>query len=274
MHRYKLAAASALTALSLVALTGCPTPTDTGDIDLARFNAPNDATASRIRGDEALVYVVQDDLNRQYDFFLAEVDQQRGDHELIASIPASNFGFAATDTLVAPTTISFSDNMDRGVIGFENRGSYLFEATGASTSQRFNTFTVTPLTAFGGTVFNPTINPFGTRIAFQTPLGQVGVSRFDATRNQFIDEGLLGPGLEPVFDPTGRLGFADPDRRRFTVADFGLSTVNRFTINDGIDPFSFNTPFQRFEAGFTPVGINRVGTFTTTAPLTFGSLQP
>ncbi len=247
----------------LVGLTGC---VDLGaDVPpLEAFDLPEDATAARIRGGDEIVYVTPDEQQFEYAFYLAGPDETQTEHELVASTPAENFGFEAGETLATPTTVSMSDDLDRAVVGFGDR-SYLLERSATPTAQVVNAFTVTPLTAFGSPVFNPALSPRGNRLAFETPSGRIGTATVQ-TAGVVTDVGLLDTGINPVFGAGGRLGFSNPTMTQFFVNDLATGTRTTFDVT-APDLVNIPRPFDGFEAGLTPGGINRVGVFVATDPL-------
>lgn len=247
------------------AMVGCPGGViDGGDPPLAAFSVPQAATATRIRGGDTVVYTVPNQNNREYEFYLAEPNESRQNHELIGTMPASQLGIEENEQLVAPNTISFSDNLDRAVIGFDD-GSFVLQPNGGTAAQFVGTFTAFPINAFGGPVFNPTVSPFGDRLAFETRDGRVGVGDFNdlGTISNF---GLMDFGVNPVFGSDGTLGFADPTFDSFYVNDFNSGTVQEFDTDPALVD-GLATPFDRFEAGLTPSGIGGVGGFVRTRPL-------
>ncbi len=163
-----------IAAAPLLTIAGCPAPAVvSGGPPLSDFTLPADVTAARVRSGQSIVYALPDQDASAYSFFLADADEPVAEHELIATVPAEDFGFAAGETLVAPVTISFADNLERGVVGFAD-GSFLLEADDLSTAQRFSSVRVTPLAVFGQPIFNPAISPLGDRLAFQNTAGQIG----------------------------------------------------------------------------------------------------
>jgi hypothetical protein len=253
----------------LIVMAGCLGPGTTGmeGPPLDEFDIPAEATAARIRSGEAIVYAVPDDDTSEFSFFLARPNEAREEHESIVSVPATEFGFEMGEPLVAPTTISFSDDVERAVVGFQD-GSFLLEDTTTVTGQPFLGFRITPLTVFGESAFNPTIDAFGNRVAFETTTGLIGTG-FVSPAGAISNVGTLDRGINPVFGFDGTLGFADPMSSRFFINDFVTSTRTTFDIgNPGI--FDFTAPFDTFEAGLTPGQIGGVGTFVGTSPLSIG----
>jgi hypothetical protein len=258
--------------VALVFATGCPQHTGNDNTNssadepaLQEFNLPDNATMARVFDGQNIVYVQTNQATDTFDFYLAKPGEAPADHELIASLPASDFGFAPAQQLVLPETISFSDNLRCAVIGFHD-GSFLIDADGADTSQLSNAFSAWPISAFGGPVFNPSINATGTRFAFETGPGIIGF--FDTRAFQAGNPNAMnvGTGVNPNWYGPINLGFASPDFSRYFVNDFSAATVSTFSLNS-FNANNFATPFARFEAGLTPRGISRLGTFVSATRL-------
>lgn len=236
---------------------------------LAAFDLPTGSTATRIREGHTIVYAVPDQEGFEFDFFLAQPDESSAEHEMIASIAAAEFGFLPMDNLPAPRTISFTNDLDRGVVGFADE-SYLLEREADPLAQSAIEFEVRALTAFGEPVTNPTIDPFGDRVAFETGDGRIGTG-FLATTPVLTDIVLLSSGVNPVFGADRTLGFSDPTNNDFFVADFAAGALNRFET-PGVSAGSFDTPFDSFEVGLTPERIGTFGVFRETTPIGFDPL--
>ncbi len=258
-------------------LAGCPAPdprTSAQDTPAREdFAIPDQATAARVRGGDEIVYALPNEQEFVYSFYLAKPQRQRAAHQLIATVPADQFGFGPDEALPAPTTISFANNLEVAVIGFD-QGSYLLERDTTATAQLVTGFRVTPIVVAGQPVFNPAVNPAGNRVAFETPSGFVGTGVVGVdpvvTDVEFLDR-----GVNPVFDTEqdDRVGFADPETNRFVVDDFGDETRSTFDLAD-TSITNFGAPFDTFEAGLTPGGIDRVGNFITTTRRTVTDPTP
>jgi hypothetical protein len=257
--------------LALLLTTACPHPSSTNTNSSAAqppaqdFNLPPDVTPTRISNGQEIVYAQIDQANDTYDFFLAKPRETEANHELIASVPASDFGFTPGEQLVLPQTISFSDNLQRAVVGFTS-GSYLLHASTLSGAQLIGFFYVTPLTVFGQRVFNPTITPFGSQFAFQTTANDIYLLNTSDFLAGNINPVLLGTGVSPLFGFNGELGFANPTFTSYYVSNFAQGTIDTFGLT-GFIPFSFPNMFSTFEAGLSPLGISSIGTFMGTSPL-------
>lgn len=245
----------------LVFVAGCPRPTTLPAVQ--QFNSPGNATLTRVSNGQEIVFVQTNQANGTFDFFLARPGEAANAHQLIASVPATNLGFAAGQQLVLPRSISFSDNLQRGVVGFAN-GSFLLNGGTPSQTPPIQTFAVTPIIVLGGPVFAPTISPLGDQFAFETATGQIAMLNTTNFMSGVINPVVLGTGVSPVFGSNGTLGFANPSFTNFFVNDFTQGTVDTFNLT-GFSPFP--TPFSTFESGLTPSGIGNVGTFVGTSPL-------
>jgi hypothetical protein len=253
--------------IPLAAVAGCPFLDMPGIVDqppLEAFNAPDDATLARVRGGDAIAYVVAQTDQSAFSFFLAEPGESREEHELIATVPASDFGFTEGEPLPTPTTISFADDLERAVIGFED-GSFVLESISALNAQLLSGFRVTPLTPLDEPVFNPSIDPFGTRVAFETSTGRIGTGNLSTGGIQNV--GLLDRGVNPIFGSNGNLGFSTPEFDSFFVSDFSRGKQTTFDIGT-VGFRNFDSPFGAFEAGLRPDVVADTGTFVTTTPLT------
>ncbi len=251
----------------LAAVAGCPFLDVPGMVDqppLEEFNTPDDATLARIRGGDALAYVVPQENQAAFSFFLAEPGESREEHDLIATAPASDFGFTEGEPLPTPTTISFADDLERAVIGFEE-GSFVLESISAPNAQLLTGFRVTPLTPLDEPVFHPAIDPFGTRVAFETSIGRIGTGNLGAG-GVVQNVGLLDRGVNPVFGFDSTLGFSTPDFQSFFVSDFDLGMQTTFDVGS-VGFRDFDSPFGAFEAGLRPDVVANTGRFVTTTPL-------
>jgi hypothetical protein len=251
-------------------LGGCPVTGPAGTTPIEDFNIPAGATSARIRGGDDVVYVIPDQADFEYSFYLAQPGEAVAQHELIGSIPAEDFEFATGEPLLAPTTISFADDLQMGVVGFEN-GSFLLEPATSATAQLIAAYEVVPLEPLGEPAFNPTISPLGDRVAFETVSGRIGTGTV-IPGGVLTNLTLLDNGLNPVFGFDNTLGYAEPGFDQFFVNDFATGTQTVFTINrSGFA--NIGTPFDAFEAGLTPGGIGSVGTFVETMPMVLDTFQ-
>jgi len=262
---------------SLLFVAGCPATNNLGDIQVppaSAFAIPEDAVASRISNGQAAIYVVPDDMSFTYRFVIAAPDEPVADHVTVGIVDAGNFGFEEGRMLPRPNTVSFSNDLNRGVIGFDD-GSFLLMADD-STGQTVRDFEVIPFGDPATPVFNPTIDPRGERVAFETASGTVGVSTL-GNRGDIVGNTLLLPGRNPIFGTRGRLGFSDPELREFFVFDLDQRRADRFdasTLGLQSGPFGFGStafsdPFGAMDVGAAPGVIEEPGTFVEVSPFAF-----
>jgi hypothetical protein len=265
----------AITGIATLFVTGCPHPATTTTNNtttsgtqppLQEFNLPPDATMARVSNGQDIVYVQTDQANDGFDFYLAKPGEVLADHQLVASVPASDFGFAPGQQLVLPETISFSDNLQSGVVGFSS-GSYFLDANAQTTAQVIGSYNVSPITAWGRPVFRPAITAQGNRFAFEANGGVVGFLDTRAFVGGNPNAVSVGAGVNPFWYRQD-LGFASPDFSQYFVNNLAAATVSSFAVTTS-NQFINMTPFNRFEAGLTPYGIRNFGAYVGTSPLVY-----
>ncbi len=254
--------------LGLAGVTGCgftlPPGLFTNPPPLSDFDIPAGATATRVLNGTAIVFAQPNGDASSLDLFFIEPNQSADEADFLGSVPRDDFGFPPDQPVSAPATLSFDGNFQNGVIGFEDE-SFVLQTAGPP----LPTFVVAPMTAFNSPVRNPAISPLGDRVGFQMDDGTIGIGGFDQT-GIVLEPATVGTGINPIFGPSGAMGFSSPDFDQFFVSDFSQMTVSTFTTAN-FAGMTFPSAFDTFEAGFTPNGIGGIGIFSSSAPLVLNS---